>query len=130
MEGIGLVITASSILFGFFFTGFRWSLNRELSFKEEERHFKYGLVLLLFSMGLLAFFGIALPLRTAVESSPLLERSYWGIILTLVGVFGYMLTELAHYSVFQRQRYATWAEHVLFWLTVAILVAVVLWKLW
>ncbi len=39
-----------SILIGFLFAGFWWTLNRELTFKAEDRHFKLGIGLLLVAM--------------------------------------------------------------------------------
>jgi hypothetical protein len=40
-----------SILLGFLFAGFWWTLNRELTFKAEDRHFKLGIGLFLVGDG-------------------------------------------------------------------------------
>jgi hypothetical protein len=117
-----MVITASSILFGFLFAGYWWSLNRELKFEPEDRHFKFGYLLLIVSMALVAIFGILLPLRATALTDPSISVSFYGIALAMVCVFGYLLTEFAHYSIFQRQIYATTIEHVSFWTTVAVLI--------
>jgi hypothetical protein len=50
-----------SILGGFLFAGFWWTLNRELTFKAEDWHFKLGIGLLLVAMVMLAVFGVVLP---------------------------------------------------------------------
>jgi hypothetical protein len=39
-------LPVSSIMLGILFAGFWWTLNRELTFKVEERHFKLGIGLL------------------------------------------------------------------------------------
>jgi hypothetical protein len=35
-----------------------------------------------------------------------------------------MLTELGHYSVFQRPKYTTWQEHLFFWGTLVTMAAI------
>lgn len=94
--------TAATVLFGFLFAGFWWSLNRELTFKPQERHFKFGYALLLISMAVVAVFGIIVPLRRALAENPIMLPTYRGLVIAFVAVFGYMLTELGHYSIFQR----------------------------
>ena len=128
-EGSSLAIAASSILFGFFFAGFWWALNRELSFEPPQRHFKFSYVLLLLSMGLLAYFGIIVPFRGLAAQNATMVPSYRGAVLAIVGIFGYMLTELGHYSVFQRPKYATLSEKLFFWLTIVIIGGLLLWWL-
>ena len=122
------VLTVSGILFGFLFAGFWWSLNRELTFKPNERHFKFGYALLLLSMVLLGYFGIITPLRKLANADPSLTGSYRGVMLAVIGVFGYMLTEFGHYSIFQRPKYTTVAEWVFFVLTLmAIVIFAAVW---
>jgi hypothetical protein len=116
-----IVVTASSVLFGFLFAGYWWSLNRELKFIPAQRHFKFGYILLIVSMALLAVFGILLPLRVAAQENPAISGSFAGITLAMIGIFGYMLMEFAHYSVFQKQKYITTFEHIVFWTTIVLL---------
>jgi len=104
------ILTVSGVLFGFFFAAFWWILNRELTFEEEERHFKPATGVLMASMALLAAFGIVLPLRHAAQANPALLTSYHGILLALIAVYGYMLTELGHYRIYQRPKYTTRSE--------------------
>lgn len=121
---VAAILTVSAILFGFLFAGFWWTLNREISFEDErQRHFKLGTGMLLASMAVLAVFGIILPLREITQSSPGLVMSYRGIVFALVGVFGYMLVELGHYSVFQVPKYTTKTERALFVLTILVVLA-------
>jgi hypothetical protein len=61
-------------------------------------------------MGLLGYFGIIIPLRSFANIDPSLVTSYRGVFLALIGVYGYMLTEFAHYTIFQRPKYTTTAE--------------------
>ncbi|MBK7771477.1 MAG: hypothetical protein IPI48_13425 [bacterium] len=126
MEHADTILTVSGILFGFLFAGFWWSLNRELSFEPQDRHFKFGYVLLFLSMALLGYFGIVLPLQSLVSAEPALVPSYRGILLALIGTFGYMLIELGHYSVFQRPKYVTRLEWLFVILTLITLSALVL----
>jgi len=106
-------LPVSSIMLGFLFAGFWWTLDRELTFKAEERHFKFGIGLLLVAMILLAVFGVALPLGRLADDNPHFLLYYRGVVLALITVFGYMLTDLGHYGVFKAPRYKTKAE--LFW---------------
>ena len=109
-EASRAVLTVSGILFGFFFAAFWWILNRELTFKPEERHFKPATGVLMVSMALVAIFGIIIPLRHAALVSPALWSSYRGLLLALVAIYGYMFIELGHYGIFQRPKYVTRAE--------------------
>jgi len=121
---IAAILTVSAILFGFLFAGFWWTLNREVGFEDKtQRHFKLGTGMLLASMGVLGVCGIVLPLREIAGSDPRLLLSYRGIVIALVGVFGYMLVELGHYSVFQVPKYITRSERILFIVTIAIALA-------
>ena len=126
MNNLSPFLTVSSILFGFLFAGFWWSLNRELVFDETQRHFKFGYLLLMMTMALLAYFGIILPLRLLVSATPGLLWAYRGVVLAIVGVFGYMLTEFAHYRIFQKPKYVTPAEWVAFPLALLILLGMIL----
>lgn len=123
--GTGLTVTASSILFGFLFAGFWWALDRELEFEEKDRHFKLAYLLLFFTMAALAVFGVLGPLRSLIPSRP-----FGGVVVAVIGVFGYMLTEFGHYSIFQKPKYTTKFEWAFFGLTIgAMIVATVHW-LW
>jgi hypothetical protein len=120
------VLTVSAILFGFLFAGFWWSLNRELSFRPEERHFKLGNVLLFAAMAVLGYFGIIVPLRSLARADATLLLSSRGVVLAMACIYGYMLTEFGHYYVFQRQRYTTPLEWVFFASTLLTILALVL----
>ena len=52
-SGVHAALPVCSILLGFLFAGFWWTLNRELTFKVEDRHFKLGIGLLLVAMVML-----------------------------------------------------------------------------
>jgi hypothetical protein len=114
-----VIVTAATVLFGFLFAGYWWALNRELRFKPEQRHFKYGYALLLLSMALLSVFGILQPLGNIAKQSLELRWPYRASVLVIIGVFGYMLTEFGHYRIFQTPKYTTWQEHLFFWITLA-----------
>ena len=116
------ILTVSGVLFGFFFAAFWWILNRELTFKEEERHFKPATGVLMASMALLAVFGIVIPLRHAAQANPALLTSYHGILLALLAVYGYMLTELGHYGIYQPPKYTTRSEKFFFAATVLVVI--------
>jgi len=105
-------IAAAAVLFGFLFAGFWWSLNRELTFEPPERHFKPGYALLFASVALIGYFGLISPLREAAKVQPILKHTYYGVTLGIVAVVGYMLTEFAHYSIFQPPKYTTPLEWV------------------
>jgi hypothetical protein len=62
------------------------------------------------SMALLAAFGIVIPLRHAAQANPALLTSYRGILLALLAVYGYMLTELGHYGIYQPPKYTRRSE--------------------
>jgi hypothetical protein len=49
---------------------------------------------------------------------PALKDAYYGVTLGTVTAVGYMLTELAHYRIFQRLKYSTLLEWVLFTVTI------------
>ena len=110
-------LPVSSILLGFLFAGFWWTLNRELTFKVEDRHFKLGIGLLLVAMVMLALFGVVLPLRALAYANPGSLLDYRGVVLALITVFGYMLTDMGHYGVFKFPKYRTKPERVFFALT-------------
>jgi len=121
------IITAASILFGFLFAGFWWALDRELKFKSEERHFKPAYGLLLATMLVLASFGVLYPLWSMTKTDSSLRAPVIGIAGGLVGIFGYMLTELGHHNVYRRPLYYGPYEWVLFIVTVPLMFALVVW---
>jgi hypothetical protein len=129
MDPVSLTVTAASLLFGFLFAGYWWALDRELKFKAEDRHFKYGYALLLGTMAVVAGLGILRPLRTMASKDASLSTAYAGVLIAFVGVFGYMLTEFGHYGIYQKPKYATPSELVFFWLTVAGMAGTALWSL-
>ena len=117
-------VAAAAVLFGFLFAGFWWSLNRELTFNAQDRHFKPGYALLFASVALVGYFGLIAPLREAAQVQPVLKHTYYGVTLGIVAVIGYMLTEFAHYSIFQRPKYTTpleWAFAALTGVVLALL---------
>ncbi len=118
-------LPVSSILLGFLFAGFWWTLNRELTFKVEDRHFKLGIGLLLVGMVMLAAFGIVLPMRAIALANPSLLLDYRGVVLGLIIIFGYMLTDIGHYGVFKLPKYTTVPEKLLFALTLIIVLGLV-----
>lgn len=120
-------LTTASILFGFLFVAFWWALSRELMIDPEVRHFKLGFILLLLSMAILAVFGIIVPLGHLAAQDEELLGTYRAAVLAVVGVFGYMLTELGYHNIFQRPKYSTWQEHFFFWLTLAIMLLLGAW---
>src|SRR4051812_2416611 len=99
MDHVEQVVTAASILFGFLFAGFWWALDRELKFVSEQRHFKPAYALLLITMALVALVGLLSPLHKIATADPTLKVPIAGVAAGIVGVFGYMLTELAHHGV-------------------------------
>jgi hypothetical protein len=122
-------LTAASLLFGFLFAGFWWALDRELKFEPRERHFKLGYALLLITMAVVAVFGILIPLRrlSTLDASHIL--AFRTSCVAMIGVFGYMLTEFGHYSVFQLPKYTTRQEHLFFWSTLLGIAAGIWWVL-
>ena len=121
MNQASSLLPVASILFGFLFAAFWWSLNRELTFHEDDRHFKLAYLLLLLSMLLLGYFGIVLPLQSLALADTSLLSSLRGIVLALLGVFGYMLTELGHYKIYQKPKYMRDPEKVLFAVTLLLI---------
>ncbi|HEX5760870.1 MAG TPA: hypothetical protein VF121_16905 [Thermoanaerobaculia bacterium] len=126
MSPASAVLTVSGVLFGFLFAAFWWSLNREIAFKAEERHLKLGHLLLLGTLGLLGYFGIIVPLGLLAAEQQALRMPYRGVVLALIGIYGYTLTEFGHYSVFQRAKYRTPLEWAFFSLTLLAMAGVVL----
>jgi hypothetical protein len=127
MEGVKLTVTASSLIFGFLFAGFWWALDRELKFPEGKRHFKYGYGLLLGTMAIVGIFGIARPLWRASQVDAAVSDALPAVVAALIGIFGYMLTEFGHYSVYQPESYSTPSERVLFWVTVLAILGIGVW---
>jgi len=73
-------------------------------------------------MALLATFGIIVPLGRAARANPALFTSYRGILLALVAIYGYMLTELGHYGIYQPPKYTTRSEKLFCIVTVLVVV--------
>jgi len=127
-SGAREVLPVCSILLGFLFAGFWWTLNRELSFKAEDRHFKLGITLLLLAMVMLGVFGVVLPIRQIAYTNSAFLLCYRGVVLALITVFGYMLTDMGHYGLFKRPKYGTNSERILFAATlVTVLGLIVKW---
>ncbi len=129
MDGVSQLVTAASLLFGFLFTGFWWCLNRELTFQQEERDFRLGHGLLLGTMVVVAVFGICWPLWRLANGNPVVADALPMVLCAFVGAFGYMLTELAHYGVFEKQRYTGRFEAPIFWTTVVLMAGLLIWGL-
>jgi hypothetical protein len=127
MEATASLLTVSGVLIGFLFAGFWWALNRELTFPPRERHFKPSYALLILTMVLLGYFGVAIPLRRLAANDPAMVWTYRGIVLALLGILGYMLTELGHYSIYQRPKYVTTSEWFWFGLTTAGMSGLLVW---
>jgi hypothetical protein len=125
-ESSKALLTVSGLLFGFLFTAFWWILNRDLRFKPENRHFKPATGMLITSLVLLGVFGIVAPLKQAAKANPALLWSYRGVLLALLSVLGYMLTDLGHYHIYQRPKYTTNSAWVFFSLTILVILAFVL----
>ena len=123
------ILTVSGVLFGFFFAGFWWIINRELRFKPEDRHFKPSTGVLIIGMALLAVFGIIVPLRQAAGTNPMVTTSYRGIALAMIAVFGYMLIEMGHQHVIQMPKNTTFTERLFFIATMLLLIGLVV-KWW
>ena len=127
-SGAREVLPVCSILLGFLFAGFWWTLNRELSFKADDRHFKLGITLLLLAMVMLGVFGVVLPIRQIAYTNSAFLLDYRGVVLALITVFGYMLTDMGHYGLFKLPKYRTNSERILFAATlVTVLGLIVKW---
>jgi len=68
-----------------------------------------------------------MPLGRLASVEPELRWTYRGVVLSVVGILGYMLTELGHYSIFQRPRYTTKIEWVWFGATLAVMAGLLVW---
>jgi hypothetical protein len=123
------VVTAASILFGFLFAGFWWALDRELKFPADQRHFKPAYALLLVTMALVALFGVLLPLIEMTKTESELRLPVAGVAAGIVGVFGYMLTELGHYGVYRKPLYYGPFEWFFATVTVAGMLGAAVWVL-
>jgi len=123
------VLQVCSILLGFLFAGFWWTLNRELTFKAEDRHFKLGFGLLLVAMVMLGVFGVVLPMRAIASANPGFLLDYRGVVLALITVFGYMVTDMGHYGLVKLPKYTTTPEKVFCTATLVIVIGVIV-KWW
>jgi hypothetical protein len=83
------------------FVGFRWILNRDLTFKAEDRHFRLEIAPQLLGMFLLGVFGVMLPMRAIADTNPEFLFDYREVVLWLIAIFEYMLTNLGHHCVLQ-----------------------------
>jgi len=81
-------LSVCSILLGFLFAGFWWTLNRELPFKAEDRHFKLGITLLLLAIVMLGVFRVVLPIRQIAYTNSAFLLCYRGVVVALITVFG------------------------------------------
>jgi hypothetical protein len=88
--------------------------TKELTSKLEDWHFKLGIGLLLVATVMLALFGVVLPLRAIAYANPDSLLDYRGVVLALITVFGYMLTDMGHYRVFKLPKHRTTTERFLF----------------
>ena len=77
-SGVRAALPVRSILLGFLFAGFWWTLNQELTFKVEDRHFKLGIGLLLVATVMLGLFGVVLRLRAIAYANPAFLLDYRG----------------------------------------------------
>jgi hypothetical protein len=100
----------------------QFSLTNVFQTAEAAIHFKLATAILMISMALLASFGIVIPLRHAAQANPTLFTSYHGVLLAFLALFGYMLTELGHYRIYQPPKYTTLSEKVFFTLTVLVVI--------
>jgi hypothetical protein len=89
------------------------TLNRELSFKAEDRHFNLGIALLLLAMVMLGVFGVVLPIRQIAYTNPAFLLDYRGVAAPIT-VFGYMPTDTGHDGLFNLPKYRTNSERMLF----------------
>jgi len=62
------------------------------------------------SMALLAVFGIVSPLRHARRPILRCSQAITGFSWRWLAVYGYMLTELGHYGIYQPPKYTTRSE--------------------
>jgi energy-coupling factor transporter transmembrane protein EcfT len=90
------------------------TLNWEFSFKAEDRHFRPGIALLLLAMVILGVFGVVLPIRKIAFRNPAFLLGYRGVVLALIAVFGYVLTDMGHYGLFKLPKYRINSEGILF----------------
>jgi hypothetical protein len=63
---------------------------------------------------MLGLFGVVLPLRVIAYANPAFLLDYRGVVLALITVFGYMLTDMGHYGLFKLPKYRTSTEKILF----------------
>jgi hypothetical protein len=63
---------------------------------------------------MLGVFGVVLPIRQIAVRNPAFLLGYRGVVLALITVFGYMLTDLGHYGLFKLPKYRPNSEGILF----------------
>jgi hypothetical protein len=64
-------------------------------------------------MVMLGVFGVVLPIRQIAFRNPAFLLGYRGVVLALITVFGYMLTDMGHYGLFKLPKYRTNSEGIL-----------------
>jgi hypothetical protein len=75
-------------------------------------------------------FGVVLSIRQIAFRNPTFLLGYRGVVLALITVFGYMLTDMRHYSLSSLPKDRTNSERMLFAATlVSVLGLIVKWCL-
>lgn len=69
-SGVRAALPVWSILLGFLFACFWWTLTQEFTFKVEDWHFKLGIGQLLVAMVMLGLFGVVLPCEQSLMRIP------------------------------------------------------------
>jgi len=83
-SGAREVLPVCSILLGFLFAGFWRTLNREPSFKAEDRHFKLGITLLSLAVVMLGAFGVVQSIRQIAYTNSAFLLGYRGVVFGVV----------------------------------------------
>jgi sterol desaturase/sphingolipid hydroxylase (fatty acid hydroxylase superfamily) len=74
-------------------------------------------------------FGVVLPIRQIAFRNPAFLLGYRGVVLVLITMFGYMLTDMRHYGLFKLPKYRTNSERMRFAATlVTVLGLIVKWR--
>jgi hypothetical protein len=113
-SGVRAALPVLQHLACFLFAGFGWTLNQELTVKVENWHFKLGI-------GPAArCYGHAWTIRSCTApacnayANPAFLPDYRGVVLALITVFIYMVTDIGHCGVFKLPKYRTTTERFLF----------------
>jgi len=76
----------------------------------------------------LGVFGVVLPVKAIAYANPAFLLDYRGVVLAFITVFGYMLTDLGHCSLFKLPKFRTTSERNFFAATlVTVLGMIVKW---